>query len=74
MIFIIVLISMISTFWLQGNINNSNNSNNKYKKLFNNIKLPLFISLFILFIHNNLVNKETDLLTNQKFFTNLHDF
>lgn len=72
MIFIILIIAMISTFWLQGNLNKK--SNNKYKNLFNNIKLPLFISLFILYIHNNLVNKEIDILTNQKFYTNLHDF
>jgi len=72
MIFIILIIAMISTFWLQKNLNKK--SNNKYKNLFNNIKLPLFICLFILYVNNNLANKKEYILTNQKFYTNLHDF
>ena len=72
MIFIIIFVTMLSIFWLQGK--NIKKSQNKKKDIFNKFKLPIFSSLIILYIYNTVKIPLNNSILNQNIYTNLADF
>ena len=73
MIILLLLTTILSIYWFQSS--SKQYTKNKYKIYFNNVKIPLFLSLVMLYIfnyQNTYVNN--NLILKQEFNTSLHDF
>nr|QFG74531.1 MAG: hypothetical protein [Megaviridae environmental sample] len=73
MIILLLLTTILSIYWFQNS--SKQHTKNKYKIYFNNVKIPLFLSLVMLYIfnyQNTYVNN--NLILKQEFNTSLHDF